>query len=143
MELFLWGKQRNITLWNATLFGNLQEDFHLEEKKKVEMMDVLTSDVLSHFHIVSTLLSLKSILAPFARRGFIRQCYEKLHIDQFWVLKGLNQSNKIGMLHKIRQKCLISLMSPSPSPRVLPCCFIQDVLPNPPSPFIFHIDWNT
>ena len=67
------------------------------------MMDVLTSLVLSHFHIVSMLLSLKSILAPFARRGFIRQCYEKLHIDQFWVLKGLNQSNKIGMLHKIRQ----------------------------------------
>ena len=67
------------------------------------MMDVLTSVVLSHFHIVSTLLSLKSILAPFAGRGFIRQCYEKLHIDQFRVLKGLNQSNKIGMLHKIRQ----------------------------------------
>ena len=39
------------------------------------------------------------------------------------------------MLHKIRPKTLISLRSPSPSPIVLPCCFIQDVLPNPPSYF--------
>ena len=35
-------------------------------RKKVEMMDVLTSVVLSHFHIVSMLLSvLKINLAPF------------------------------------------------------------------------------
>ena len=47
------------------------------------------------------------------------------------------------MLHKIRPKTLISLRSPSPSPIVLPCCFIQDVLPNPLSPFIFHVGWNT
>ena len=89
------------------------------------------------------LLPLKSISSPFARRGFKWQCYEKLHVDQFWVLKGLDRSNKIEMLHKIEGKSLISLRSPSPSPTVLPCCFIQDILPDPPSPFIFHIDWNT
>ena len=55
-------------------------------------------------------------------------------------IKGLAQSNKIGMLHKIEGKSLISLSSPSPSPTVLSYCFIQDILPNPPSPFIFHID---
>ena len=43
------------------------------------------------------------------------------------------------MLLKIRGKSLISLRSPSPSPIVLPSCFIQDVLPNPPSPFINFI----
>ena len=48
--------------------ANLWEDFHLEDKTKVEMMDVLTSVVLSHFHIVSMLLSLKSILPPFGKR---------------------------------------------------------------------------
>ena len=37
--------------------------FRIQEK--VEMMNVLTSTVLSHFHIASVLLSLKSILAPF------------------------------------------------------------------------------
>ena len=56
-------------IWNATLFGNLQIDFHLGDKKKVEMMDVLTSVVLSHFHIVSMFLSvLKINLAPFCKR---------------------------------------------------------------------------
>ena len=40
------------------------------------------------------------------------------------------------MLHKTRPKTLISLRSPSPSPIVPPCCFIQDVLPNPLSPFV-------
>ena len=51
---------------NATSFGDLQTGFHLEDKKKVEMMDVLTSAVLSHFHIISMLLSvLKVNLAPF------------------------------------------------------------------------------
>ena len=41
----------------------------LEDKKKVEMMDVSTSVVLSHFHIVSMLLSvLKINLAPFCKR---------------------------------------------------------------------------
>ena len=43
------------------------------------------------------------------------------------------------MLLKIRGKSLISLRSPSPSPIALPSCFIQDVLPNPPSPFINFI----
>ena len=57
-----------MTLWNATQFGNLQTDFHLGDKKKVEMMDVLTSVVLSHFHIVSIFLSVHRInLAPFLR----------------------------------------------------------------------------
>ena len=66
LKLFLWRKERNITSWNATWFGNLQKDFHLEDKKKVEIMDVLTSVVLSHSHIVSMLLSVLIInLAPF------------------------------------------------------------------------------
>ena len=53
-------------IWNTTLFGKLETDFHLGDKKKVEMMDVLTSVVLSHFHTVSMLLSdLKINLAPF------------------------------------------------------------------------------
>ena len=30
-------------------------------------------------------------------------------------------------------------MSPSPSPRVLPCCFIQDVLPDPLPPSYFTL----
>ena len=51
-ELFLWRKERNIILRNATWFGNLQTDFHLGDKKKIEIMDVLTSVVLSHFCIV-------------------------------------------------------------------------------------------
>ena len=51
LELFLWLKERNITLWNATWFENLQIDFHLDGKKKVEIMDLLASVVLSHFHI--------------------------------------------------------------------------------------------
>ena len=67
----MWRKDRNITLRNATWFGNLQIDFHLEDKKKVEIMDVLMSIVLS---LTSTLfqcslLSLKSILPPFCKRG--------------------------------------------------------------------------
>ena len=59
----------------------LQTDFRLEDKKKLEMLDVLTSVVFSHFHIVSMLLSvLKINLAPFfqeealndnVRRNFI------------------------------------------------------------------------
>ena len=49
----------------------------------------------------------------------------------------------MGMLHKIRGKSLISLKSPSPFPLVLPCYFIQDILPNPPSPFVFQSGWNT
>ena len=65
-ELFLRRKERNITLKNATWFGNLPIDLHLEDKKKVEIMDVLTSVVFFHFHIVSMLLSdLKINLAPF------------------------------------------------------------------------------
>ena len=66
LKPLLWRKERNITLWNATQFGNLQTDFRLEDKKKLEMLDVLTSVVFSHFHIVSMLLSvLKINLAPF------------------------------------------------------------------------------
>ena len=41
------------------------------------------------------------------------------------------------MLHKIEGKTLISLGSPSPPSRILPCCFIQDVLPNPLPPLYF------
>ena len=51
LELFLRRKERNITLWNATWFENLQIDFNLEDKKKVEIMDFLASVVLSRFHI--------------------------------------------------------------------------------------------
>ena len=41
-------------------------DFRLEDKEKVEMMDVLTSVMLSHFHIVSMLCSFFKInLTPF------------------------------------------------------------------------------
>ena len=66
LELFLRRKERNITLRNATWFGNLRIDLHLEDKKKVEIMDVLTSVVLFHFHIISMLLTvLKINLAPF------------------------------------------------------------------------------
>ena len=42
------------------------------------------------------------------------------------------------MLHKIKGKSLISLRIPCLSPTVLPYCFIQDVLPNPPS---LHISY--
>ena len=75
----------------------------------------------------------------FARRGFKWQCYKKLHIDQFWVLKGLNQSNKIGMLHKVRGKIVISLRSPSPSLIVLPAVLSRMFSPTPfpPSYFIW------
>ena len=65
LELFLWLKERNITLWNATWFENLQIDFHLEDKKKVEIMDFLASVVLSHFHISMLLSVLKINLASF------------------------------------------------------------------------------
>ena len=41
------------------------------------------------------------------------------------------------MLHKIKGKSLISLKIPCLSPTVLPYCFIQDVLPNPPFPSYF------
>ena len=37
-------------------------------KEKVKMMDVLTFLVLSHFHIGSMLLPLKSILPPFCMK---------------------------------------------------------------------------
>ena len=95
-------------------------------------MGLLTSVVLSNFRIVSILLSVLRInLAGFFARCFKWQCYEKLNVDQFWVLKGLNQSNKIGMLHKIEGKTLISLGNPSPG-----CS------PQPPSPFVFHIGCN-
>ena len=43
------------------------------------------------------------------------------------------------MLLKIRRKSRISLRSPSPSLVVLPGCFIQGILPNPPSPFMNFI----
>ena len=39
-------------------------------KEKVKMMDVLTFLVLSHFHIGSMLLPLKSILPPFCMKMF-------------------------------------------------------------------------
>ena len=42
LGLFLWRKGRNITLWNATLFGNLQIDFHLEDKKKVKKKSIVS-----------------------------------------------------------------------------------------------------
>ena len=34
LELFLWRKERNVILWNATWFGKLQIDYYLEDKKK-------------------------------------------------------------------------------------------------------------
>ena len=66
MTIKSWAEQpMTIKSW-VSQFGNLQTDFHLGDKKKVEMMDVLTSVVPSHFHIVSMLLSvLKINLAPF------------------------------------------------------------------------------
>ena len=90
--------------------------------------------MLSHFHIVSMLCSffLNQSYPLFARGGFTWQCYEKyilININQ--ILKGLNQSNKIGMLHKIRQKTLIFLRSSNPSPIVLP----SFTTPLPPSYF--------
>ena len=70
LELYLWRKERNITLRNATWLGNLQIDLHLQDKKKAEIMDVLTSVVVFYFYIVSKLLSdLKINLAPFFARG--------------------------------------------------------------------------
>ena len=42
LGLFLWRKGRNITLWNATLFGNLQIDFHLEDKKKIKKKSIVS-----------------------------------------------------------------------------------------------------
>ena len=106
-------------------------------QEKVKMMDVLIFLVLSHFHIGSMLLPLNQSCPLFAQRCFMWQCYKKLHIDQFWIFKGLNQSNKIGMLHKIKGKSLISLRSLSPSPIVLHCCFIQDFSPTPLPPLYF------
>ena len=37
LELFLWRKERIITLWNATWFENLQIDFHLEDKSVLKI----------------------------------------------------------------------------------------------------------
>ena len=41
------------------------------------------------------------------------------------------------MLHKIKEKSIISLGSPRPSPIVLSYCFIENVLPNPRPPLYF------
>ena len=46
----------------------ISRDFHLEDKKKIEMINALTFVVLSHFHIVSMVLSLKSIFPPFCQK---------------------------------------------------------------------------
>ena len=94
LEPFLQRKERNITLWNnnwivnlhtdlwnATQFGNLRTDLYLRDKKKVQMMNVLTSVVLSHFYIVSMLLSLKSILALFARRIANQKVFNQVVIE--------------------------------------------------------------
>ena len=105
-----------------------------------DMMDVLTSVVLSHFHIASMFLSvLKINLAPFLQEDALNDNIMRNNMLINFGIKG----DKIGMLHKIKGKSLIFLGSPSPSPIVLLCCFIQEVLPNPPSPFIFHIGCNT
>ena len=34
LELFLWRKERNVILWNATWFGKLHIDYYLVDKKK-------------------------------------------------------------------------------------------------------------
>ena len=101
-------------------------------QEKVEIMDVLTSVVLSHLHIVSMLLSvLKVNLAPFLREealnGNVMRNYMSINLRD-------TQSSKREILHKIRGKSLKSLRSPSPSPIILPCCFIRDILPNPLPP---------
>ena len=44
---------------------NLQIDFHLKDKKKGEIMDVLIFVVLSHLHILAMLLPLRSTFPPF------------------------------------------------------------------------------
>ena len=66
-------------------------NFHLEDKKKVEMMDVSTSVVLSHFHIVSMLLSVFKInLAPFLQEEALNENvmrnYTLINFEYFVVL---------------------------------------------------------
>ena len=90
LELLLWRKQRNITLWNATQCGDQQTNFQLKDKKKVEMMDVLMSVVLSHFHIVSMLLSvLKTNLTCFLQEPLnenVMRNYMLINFEYFVVL---------------------------------------------------------
>ena len=89
--------------------------------------------VLSHFRIVSMFLSvLKINLAPFLQEEALSDnvMRNKMLIN-VGVVKGLKQSNKIGVLHTIKGKNLISPRIPSPSPIVFPCCFTQDILLNP------------
>ena len=66
-------------------------NFHLEDKKKLEMMDVSTSVVLSHFVIVSMLLSvLKINLSPFLREEALNENvmrnYTMINFEYFVVL---------------------------------------------------------
>ena len=66
-------------------------NFHLEDKKKVEMMDVSTSVVLSHFLIVSMLLSvLKINLSPFLQEEALNENvmrnYTLINYEYFVVL---------------------------------------------------------
>ena len=66
-------------------------NFHLEDKKKVEMMDVPTSVVLSHFHIVSMLLCVLEInLFPFlqeeALNDNVMRNYMLINFEYFVVL---------------------------------------------------------
>ena len=66
-------------------------NFHLEDKKKVEMMNVSTSVVLSHFHIVSMLLCVLGInLFPFlqeeASNDNVMRNYMLINFECFVVL---------------------------------------------------------
>ena len=80
------------------------------------MMDVSTSVVLSHFHIVSMFLSvLKINLAPFLQEEALsNNVMRNKMLINVGVLKGLKQSNKIGVLHTIKGKNLISRGFPVP-----------------------------
>ena len=66
-------------------------NFHLEDKKKVEMMDVSTSVVLSHFLIVSMLLSVLKInlslfLQEEALNENVMRNYTLINFEYFVVL---------------------------------------------------------
>ena len=108
-------------------------------QEKVKMMDVLTFLVLSHFYIGSMLLPLKSILPPFCMKMlYVTVSWEITHwsILVIWGIKPKQQNRNVTQNKRKKSNIPEESQSLPYSPSLL---FYPGRLPNPPSPFIFHI----
>ena len=109
--------------------------FRIQEK--VEMMNVLTSTVLSHFHIASVLLSLKSILPPFWEKRLKMKMLGKNTYVSLLGFQGIKPKQQNGNVTWNKKKKSNIPMESQSFPYCPSLLFYLRRSPQPP--FIFHI----